>query len=69
MTSHNNKIYQEYCDEVLLVAVKENLDNGKALSPQFPILVMFDILYSHFFEIDRSKKEAMHDYTLQKLRD
>jgi DNA-binding MurR/RpiR family transcriptional regulator len=69
MTAHNNKIYQEYCDEVLFVAVKENLENGKAISPQFPILVMFDILYSHFFELDTRKKEALHDYTLQQLRD
>jgi len=69
MTAHNNKNYEEYCDEVLLVAVKENLEKGKAISPQFPILVMFDILYSHFFELDRRKKEALHDYTLQQLQD
>jgi DNA-binding MurR/RpiR family transcriptional regulator len=69
MTAHNNKAYEEYCDEVLLVAVKENLENGKAISPQFPILVMFDILYSHYFEIDRGKKEALHNYTLQQLKD
>lgn len=69
MTAYNKKAYEEYCDEVLLVAVKEHLENGKAISPQFPILVMFDILYSHFFELDRSKKEALHDYTLKQLRD
>lgn len=69
MTAHNNKVYQEFCDEVVFVAVKENLENGKAISPQFPILVMFDILYSHFFELDMQKKEALHDYTLKQLKD
>ena len=69
MTARSNKAYEEYCDEVLLVAVKENLENGKAISPQFPILVMFDILYAHYFEIDRAKKETLHNYTLQQLKD
>lgn len=69
MTAYYKKIYEEYCDEILLVAVKEHLENGKAISPQFPILVMFDILYSHFLELDRNKKDELHDYTLKQLRE
>ena len=68
MTAYYKNIYTEYYDEVLLVPVKEHLENGKAISPQFPILVMFDILYSFFFELDRNKKDAFHDYTLKQLK-
>lgn len=67
MTSHKEKQYQSFCDEILLFAVKEHLENGKAISPQFPILVMIDILYSHFLQSDKFHKEALHDYTLTVL--
>ena len=43
MTSRREKEFQEFCDEILLFAVKEHLENGKAISPQFPILIMVDI--------------------------
>ncbi len=47
-TSRSSSDYDAFCDEVLLLAVKEHLKNGGAISPQFPILVMIDVLYSHF---------------------
>lgn len=68
MTSHNEKTFQSFCDEILLFAVKENLENGKIISPQFPILVMADILYSHFLQADKFHKEALHSYTLNELQ-
>ena len=46
MTSSREKGVRAFCDEVLLLAAREHLENGKAISPQFPILVMIDILYS-----------------------
>ncbi len=38
-TSRSSSDYDAFCDEVLLLAVKEHLKNGGAISPQFPILV------------------------------
>lgn len=69
MTSRKEKDYQSFCDEILLFAVKEHLENGKAISPQFPILVMVDIFYAHFLQSDKFHKEALHEYTLTALND
>lgn len=67
LTSHKNREQPAYCDEILLMAMRENLENGKAISPQFPIQVMIDIFYSHFLKYDTRKKEMLHDYTLNVL--
>lgn len=67
MTSHIDTQYEAFCDETILLALRENLENGKAISPQFPILVMLDIFYSHFLKYDTSRKETLHDYTLNVL--
>lgn len=67
MTSHKNKNFATFCDDILLFAVKEHLENGKAISPQFPILVMSDILYSYYLQLDKQRKEALHEYTLNAL--
>ncbi len=64
MTSNKDRSFQEFCDEILLFAVKEHLENGKAISPQFPILVMLDLLYSRLLESDKYRREALHEYTL-----
>lgn len=67
MTSHKSKEFLSFCDELLLFAVKEHLESGKVISPQFPILVMTDILYAYYLQLDTLNKEALHDYTLNAL--
>lgn len=67
MTSYNEKRFQNFCDEVLLVAVKENLEKGKAISPQFPILIMVDMIYSRMLRSDSFRREALHEHTLEAL--
>lgn len=67
ITSKKEKEFEKFCDEIMLLAVKEHLDNGKAISPQFPILVMIDIFYSHFLQSDTFHKQKLHDYTLYAL--
>ena len=69
LTSHNEKEFHSFCDEVMLFAVKEYLEKGKAISPQFPVLVMVDILYSHLLRLDESRREALHDHTLEALEE
>ena len=64
MTSCQDRSFQDFCDEILLFAVKEHLENGKAISPQFPILVMLDLLYSRLLQADKYGREALHEYTL-----
>ncbi len=40
------------CDLVFPVASAKNLDAGILISPQFPILVLVDVLYTYYFEHD-----------------
>ena len=68
-TSRSSSDYDAFCDEVLLLAVKEHLKNGGAISPQFPILVMLDIIYSYYLEQDKYEKEVLHDNTLRALEE
>lgn len=67
MTSHIEKRFQKFCDEIVLFAVKANLEKGKAISPQFPILIMVDIIYSHMLRKDHFRRETLHEYTLDVL--
>ena len=68
MTARQDKSYQEFCDETLIFASMEHLEYGNIISPQFPILLVLDVLYAHYLQIDRSKKEALHEYTIQTLQ-
>ena len=67
MTSHIDKDFRSFCDEVMLCAVKENLEQGKAISPQFPILIMVDTIYYRMLRSDKFRRETLHDYTLEAL--
>ena len=67
ITSKQKPEFSELCDDVLLVAVLKNLEYGNVISPQFPILIMLDILYSFLLQSDKVQMEAMHDYTLNAL--
>lgn len=69
ITSKQDEEMDKYCDEILYVAVKEHLENGKAISPQFPVLVIVDIFYAHFLQSDRLRKEELHSNTLHALYD
>jgi DNA-binding MurR/RpiR family transcriptional regulator len=67
LTAKNKDEFDEYCDEVLLLPSLKHLNHGNVISPQFPILVMLDIIYTYYVEQDRLAKEALHDNTLYAL--
>ena len=46
-----------------------HLNHGNVISPQFPILVMLDIIYSYYLEQDKYEKEVLHDNTLRALEE
>ena len=48
-------------------SMKEHLENGKAISPQFPMLIIVDIFYAHFLQSDRLRKEELHNNTINAL--
>ena len=51
----------------MLCAVKEKREQGKAISPQFPIWIMVDMIYSGMLRSDKFRRETLHDYTLEAL--
>lgn len=67
VTSQNKEDLKEYCDEIVLVPSLKHLNHGNVISPQFPLSIMVDLLYSFFVDEDKNKKEKMHDDTLKAL--
>lgn len=67
ITSRKDDEMKTYCDETVFIAIKEHLENGKAISPQFPVLVILDIFYAHFLQSDRLRKEELHNNTINAL--
>lgn len=67
MTAKSRESFDEYCDEVLLLPSMGHLEQGNVISPQFPILLMIDILYLYIYESDKNVKEGLHTDTLWAL--
>ena len=65
-TKHDDSFY-EYCDEVLLMPNIGRLNRGNLISPQFPVLIMIDILYFYFVKTDKVSKENIHSETVWSL--
>ncbi len=66
-TARNSSVFNDFCDEVILLPSLNHLNHGNVISPQFPILVMLDIIYSYYMENDKYVKEILHDNTLRAL--
>lgn len=69
VTAKNKEGVDKYCDEVVLLPSLKHLNHGNAISPQFPVLVMLDIIYSYFLEHNTYEKETYHDSTLKALKE
>ncbi len=67
ITAERNDTFSEFCDEILYMPSLRYLNQGNLISPQFPILVMSDILYVHYSARDKNKKNSLHDDTLRAL--
>lgn len=64
ITSVNRESCKAYCDEILLVPSLGRLDYGRIISPQFPMLVMTDMLYTSCMAIDAGRHSSIHEQTL-----
>ena len=69
ITAKNKDSFGEFCSEVVLLPSLKHLNHGNLISPQFPILVMLDIIYSYYVEQDKYEKEVLHDNTLRALEE
>lgn len=69
ITAEDHEQFHEFCSEVLIMPSLRYLNQGHVISPQFPILIMLDIIYSCYAGQDRGKKDLLHDDTLRALSD
>lgn len=67
ITSRFHEKFAASFDEVVLTAVKQNLEYGNVISPQFPILVIMDIIYANYIKENRSDKKAIYDTTVEPI--
>lgn len=68
-TTNNRESFENYCTEVVLLPSLKHLNHGNVISPQFPILVMLDIIYAYYMEQNKYLREEMHDSTLRALEE
>lgn len=69
ITAKSAEYFYGFCSEVVLMPALKYLNQGNVISPQFPILLMLDIIYSCYAGLDKRKKEHLHDNTLRALAD
>lgn len=68
-TTNNGKKFAEYYSEVVVLPSLRHLNYGNVISPQFPILIMLDIIYAYYVEQNKYIREGMHDSTLCALEE
>lgn len=67
ITTQDRNYYKGFCDEVVLTAYSKYLETGSTVSPQFPFLLMIDVIYNEYVNQDRNKKIALHGDTIRAL--
>lgn len=68
VTAYNQEGFKEYFDEVILVPSYQHMNYGNSISPQFPLLVLQDIIYTKYMQGNHLIKESLHSHTLKALR-
>lgn len=66
-TANDKEGYSDFCSETVLVASLKHLNHGNVISPQFPILVMMDIIYNFYVGHENYKNAEKYDDTLRAL--
>lgn len=69
ITAKDDAHFYEFCTEVVQIPSLSHLNEGTLISPQFPVLLLFDIIYSCYAELDKRTKASLHRHTLQALAD
>ena len=68
VTASRRKLLQEDFRQLLVVPSIEGLSLGDNISPQFPLLILTDIIYSLFIGIDSKYKAALFQDTLTAIQ-
>ncbi len=67
LTANRKTSVDENCDEVVSIATRKNLNFGNRISPQFPLLVIIDVLYAYFLRSDIDSRKKIFSSTLTAL--
>lgn len=67
-TANISADFQYRFDEVQSFAVKNNLEYGRMISPQFPALVVLDMLYADYMHNNRSQREKIWQRTYDAIQ-
>lgn len=67
-TANNDSSFAKYCDEIQLVAKKNQLEHGRLISPQFPVLIVLDLLYADIIERHRAQRSVLWQRTYRALK-
>ncbi len=65
ITSSRYEYLNDFVDEVIVVPSLLHLNHGNLISPQFPLLVMIDILYAACMRYNRDEKRKFHEKTVE----
>ena len=58
LVANDSKFRNEYFDVVLLVAHKQNLEYSNIISPQFPAMIILDILFKRLYDRKQDSGEV-----------
>lgn len=64
LTANKKTPIVKYCDEIVSIATRNNLEFGNRISPQFPLLVIIDVLYAYFSKSDFDSRKEIFSSTL-----
>jgi len=67
LTANKKTPIAKYCNEVVSIATRNNLEFGNRISPQFPLLVIIDVLYAYFLRSDFDSRKEIFSSTLTAL--
>lgn len=57
----------EAFEEIVVCASMTNLELGNRISPQLPLMIVVDIIYDYFMELDRQLKGTLFSKTLSAI--
>lgn len=66
-TTQQNNIDEKIANEIIPVASVKNLSFGNRISPQLPLLLVTDIIYDYFMEVDNPKTDTIFRQSLKSL--
>ncbi len=64
LTANKKEALADICDEVVTIASQKNLNFGNRITPQFPLLIIVDILYAYLLDSDTDTRKKIFTNTL-----